>query len=314
MSLISSFATGASVAAARSQSHAPPRPDDTSSMNIPLSAPEPPGMPAALGAVVALVHIFAQLAFTPYSLSDRNRTLAVRVFRILVELVTTAKSARARLAILQFFFRLRVDRDHRLYSVYNRYDRLGSIAALAGLVGRVDVPQVGVSRRTKSQTRKRSSRPVRVPQSATGATCPAVAMRGPLARRPAGVALEFPIASCRRSPLLQTPSLGNRCGPCPSRCPSPFPNRTRRPMAPSRTTLRDPGIASCCPCRRSSSPLSSSYLRKKTGRSCRTCSATYRRCSRTSTFSVDPSHARRSQSCWSRCATKSPRASWRRVS
>ncbi|KAH9176208.1 hypothetical protein EDB89DRAFT_208463 [Lactarius sanguifluus] len=140
MSLISSFATGASVAAARSQPHAPPRPDDASSMNIPLSAPEPPGMPAALGAVVALVHIFAQLAFTPYSLSDRNRTLSVRVFRILVELVSTAKSARARLAILQFFFRLRVDRDHRLYSVNNKYDRLGSIAALAGLVGRVDVP------------------------------------------------------------------------------------------------------------------------------------------------------------------------------
>ena len=143
MSLISSFATGASVTATRSQSHAPPRPDDTSSMNVPLSAPDPPGMPAALGAVVALVHIFAQLAFTPYSLSDRNRTLAVRVFRILVELVTTAKSTRARLAILQFFFRLRVDRDHRLYSVYNRYDRLGSIAALAGLVGRVDVPASG---------------------------------------------------------------------------------------------------------------------------------------------------------------------------
>jgi tuberous sclerosis protein 2 len=143
MSLISSFATGATVAAARSQSHVPMRSDDTSSMNIPLSAPEPPGMPAALGAVVALVHIFAQLAFTPYSLSDRNRTLSVRVFRILVDLVLTAKSARARLAILQFFFRLRVDRDHRLYSVYNRYDRLGSIAALAGLVGRVDVPASG---------------------------------------------------------------------------------------------------------------------------------------------------------------------------
>jgi tuberous sclerosis protein 2 len=59
-------------------------------------------MPAALGAVVALVHIFAQLAFTPYSLSDRNRALAVRVFRILVELVSTAKSTRAHLAILQF--------------------------------------------------------------------------------------------------------------------------------------------------------------------------------------------------------------------
>ena len=146
MSLISSLATGggASGAAARSQApaSAPPRTDDSSSVNIPLSAPEPPGMPAALGAVVALVHIFAQLAFTPYSLSDRNRALALRVFRILVGLVSTAKSARARLAILQFFFRLRVDRDHRLYSVCGRYDRLGSIAALAGLIGRVGVADI----------------------------------------------------------------------------------------------------------------------------------------------------------------------------
>jgi uncharacterized membrane protein YgcG len=149
ISLISSFATGgssgaATITAGRSQAaQGTARADDSSSVNIPLSsAPEPPGMPAALGAVVALVHIFAQLAFTPYSLSDRNRALAVRVFRILVDLVPTARSARARLAILQFFFRLRVDRDHRLYSVYGRYDRLGSIAALAGLIGRVGVADV----------------------------------------------------------------------------------------------------------------------------------------------------------------------------
>ncbi len=150
MSLISSLATGAGASgvgatAARSQAaQAPPRADDSSSVNIPLSAPEPPGMPAALGAVVALVHIFAQLAFTPYSLSDRNRALALRVFRILVGLVSTAKSARARLTILQFFFRLRVDRDHRLYSVCGRYDRLGSIAALGGLIGRVGVGEIPV--------------------------------------------------------------------------------------------------------------------------------------------------------------------------
>jgi hypothetical protein len=149
MSLISSLATGGgtsgAAAAARSQAQAPPRADDSSSVNIPLSAPDPPGMPAALGAVVALVHIFAQLAFTPYSLSDRNRALALRVFRILVGLVSTAKSARARLAILQFFFRLRVDRDHRLYSVCGRYDRLGSIAALGGLIGRVGVADIPAS-------------------------------------------------------------------------------------------------------------------------------------------------------------------------
>ena len=147
MSLFSSLATGGSTsgAAARSQAPALPRADDSSSVNIPLSSSEPLGMPAALGAVVALVHIFAQLAFTPYSLSDRNRTLAVRVFRILVGLVSSAKSARARLAILQFFFRLRVDRDHRLYSVYGRYDRLGSIAALAGLICRVGVVEIPAS-------------------------------------------------------------------------------------------------------------------------------------------------------------------------
>jgi len=165
ISLISSFASGgggSGAAAARSQAQATAlaRADDSSSVNIPLSAPEAPGMPASLGAVVALVHIFAQLAFTPHSLSDRNRSLAVRVFRILVDLVSTAKSARARLAILQFFFRLRVDRDHRLYSVYGRYDRLGSIAALAGIIGRVGVELTPASAASVGGSGSGSEQPV----------------------------------------------------------------------------------------------------------------------------------------------------------
>ncbi|KAI0056865.1 hypothetical protein BV25DRAFT_1532763 [Artomyces pyxidatus] len=135
-SLLSSFTSGAST---RSHSQAPPRSDDTSSTNIPLSLPEPVIMPAAVGAVAALVHIFSQLAFTPHSLNEQNRMLAVRVFHILVGILPSAKSPRARLSVLQFFFRLRVDRDHRLYSVYERYDRLGNIAALAGLIGRVEI-------------------------------------------------------------------------------------------------------------------------------------------------------------------------------
>ena len=177
---------------------------------------------------------------------------------------------------------------------------------------------VGANRpRTKSpqSIRRRSSGRVRVLQSVTGATRPAAAKRGPLARRPAGVAPESPIASYRPPPpRRRTPSPGSRSGPCRNRCRLPFPNRTRRPTDRSPTTRSGPAIASCCPCRRSSSRSSSSYRRKRTGRSCRTYSATCRRCSRTSTFSVGPSPARRWRGCWSRCAAKSPRASWRRVS
>ncbi|KAI0049715.1 hypothetical protein FA95DRAFT_1581610 [Auriscalpium vulgare] len=121
----------------RSQSQTPLRRDDESAQSAIPVTQEPPVMLAAVGAVVALVHIFSQLSFTPYALSEPNRALAVRVFSILVELLRKAKSSRARLAVLQFFFRLRVDRDHRLFSVYERYDRLGHIATLAGLIGRV---------------------------------------------------------------------------------------------------------------------------------------------------------------------------------
>lgn len=120
--------------------------DDSASIHsLPLSnVPEgltstttnPPPLSGSVGAVVSLLHIFAQLAFTPYALSDPNRLLAVRVFHILISLLTTAKSSHARITVLQFVFRLRVDRDHRLFSSYARYDRFEHISMLAGLIGR----------------------------------------------------------------------------------------------------------------------------------------------------------------------------------
>ncbi|KAI0031031.1 hypothetical protein K488DRAFT_52957 [Vararia minispora EC-137] len=135
ISLLSSFASGS-----RTQSQQAPRADDSSSVSVPLALPETTIMSAGVGAVVALIHIFSQLAFTPYALSGDSRFVAVRIFGILIDLLTTTKSARVRLAILQFFFRLRVDRDHRLYSMYKRYDRLGLIATLAGIIGRTGPP------------------------------------------------------------------------------------------------------------------------------------------------------------------------------
>ncbi|TFY81077.1 hypothetical protein EWM64_g2930 [Hericium alpestre] len=138
-SLLSQFASGTST---RSHTHTPPVvPDEAQTAKVLLaSAPEPPLALNAVGAVVTLLHIFCQLSFTPSALSERNRGLSVRIFQILVNLLTSAKSSRARLTVLQFFFRLRVDRDHRLYSVHERYDRLGHISALATLIGRVEVP------------------------------------------------------------------------------------------------------------------------------------------------------------------------------
>lgn len=158
MSLISSF-TSPVRGQTHSQGMPPPplppssstplsilHPDDAASVNsMPLpNVPEgvtTPSLSGSVGAVVALLHIFGQFAFTPYALSDPNRLLAVRVFQTLVALLTTAQSSHARLTVLQFMFRLRVDRDHRLFSSYARYDRFEHISTLAGLIGRYTSPE-----------------------------------------------------------------------------------------------------------------------------------------------------------------------------
>jgi hypothetical protein len=63
----------------------------------------------------------------------------------LVDLPSTAKSARVRLTTLQFFFALCADSDNRLYLVYGKYDRFESIAAFAGLIGKVRVADIPAS-------------------------------------------------------------------------------------------------------------------------------------------------------------------------
>nr|VWO95847.1 Lid2 complex component lid2 [Ganoderma boninense] len=94
--------------------------------------------PRSVGAVIGLVSAFSQLVFTPFALETHSIWHARRVFKHLVELVTRAGCVRARLTVLQFLMRLRVDRDHRVYFAKDEYDKDGNIATLAALIGRAE--------------------------------------------------------------------------------------------------------------------------------------------------------------------------------
>ncbi|KIJ61264.1 hypothetical protein HYDPIDRAFT_31562 [Hydnomerulius pinastri MD-312] len=132
MSLLSTLAGSRSHSQhSQEQSDAPPPPFVTS----PSPSLEPAFTRASL-AVVALVAIFSQLAFTPYSLIQANVDIASSVFGHIVQMVTEAKCPRARVAALQFLMRLRADRDHRLYFVEGHHDPEGHITSLASLIGR----------------------------------------------------------------------------------------------------------------------------------------------------------------------------------
>ncbi|KAH7882154.1 hypothetical protein F5I97DRAFT_1970437 [Phlebopus sp. FC_14] len=130
MSLLSTL-TGS-----RSQSqHSQEQQDAPAPPFVAPSSTEPMLTRASL-AVIALVTIFSQLTFTPYSLTQANVEVASSIFGILVQLLSDAKCPRARLAALQFLMRLRADRDHRLYFVEAYHDTEGLIANLASVIGR----------------------------------------------------------------------------------------------------------------------------------------------------------------------------------
>lgn len=164
MSILSSFTSGNSP---RSQSQSR-QPADSAPLveSPPTQSSELPATPKTVGAVAALISIFSQLTFTPLVLTESNTELAVRVFRILVSLLSEADCIRARLAVLQFLMRLRVDRDHRLYYASADYDKDGHISTLAALVSRSQAsPGSGVQ--STSDHDLRSARP-RIPQERNG--------------------------------------------------------------------------------------------------------------------------------------------------
>ena len=134
MSLFSSLATGNS---SRSQSQQP-RTDPHAIQTETLDSHTQDGtsIHRAVGAVISLISIFSQCTFTSWALSDVHRSLAIRVFNILVTLCSTSPSTKARICALQFLMRLRVDRDHRLYYVSSNYDENDNISSLGAQIQR----------------------------------------------------------------------------------------------------------------------------------------------------------------------------------
>ena len=144
-----------SLAGSRSQSQ---HSQEQESSRTPLvaSPASEPVLPRAAVAIVSLVSIFSQLAFTPHALLQHNVVLAGQIFDSLVQLISSAKSARARLTVLQFAMRLRADRDHRLYFVDTHHDADGSIMTLASLIGRTPDLSLG-GLQQQSEDEKNSS-------------------------------------------------------------------------------------------------------------------------------------------------------------
>ncbi|KAI0087644.1 hypothetical protein BDY19DRAFT_240618 [Irpex rosettiformis] len=134
MSLLSSLTSGHT---SRSQSQPPHVQGYMPLSESPnTSLPDSNVIPTSVGAVVALVTAFSQLAFTSLAALESHLELATRLFTTLVMLLGGTACTKAKLTILQFFMRLRVDRDHRLYFAYDDYDRDSLVAALASLIGR----------------------------------------------------------------------------------------------------------------------------------------------------------------------------------
>ncbi|KAE9403736.1 hypothetical protein BT96DRAFT_917310 [Gymnopus androsaceus JB14] len=126
------------VGSSRSQSLHPS--EDFPEHPSPLPSREPAILPYPVQALSALISIFSQLCFTPHaSPSDLDYVLAyiLRIFENLTFLLINGKSARARLAALQFLMRLRADRDHKLYFSDADYDLDGQVASLSALINRV---------------------------------------------------------------------------------------------------------------------------------------------------------------------------------
>lgn len=169
LSAMSSFITNTFNPNHASRSRSQPRPAaDNAPVESPSATPpEPPSMPKSVGAVAALASVFSQLAFTPLVHVEANMLLATRVFVILVDLLSTAECIRARLTVLQFLMRFRVDRDHKLYYASAEfYDRDGNIAGLAALINRNPRHPAAAEQAAMGQD-LRTARP-RIPQERDG--------------------------------------------------------------------------------------------------------------------------------------------------
>ncbi|KAL4245638.1 hypothetical protein ABKN59_010788 [Abortiporus biennis] len=123
----------------------PPAPSThTPSVQVPAQAMVDPNLASsAVGAVVALVTSFTQLAFSAYALAGHQLNVTTRIFQALVSLLSPSSSSKTKITVLQFLMRLRVDRDHRIYYSSAAYDMDGHVLSLCSQVSRTERANTG---------------------------------------------------------------------------------------------------------------------------------------------------------------------------
>ena len=139
MSILTTFTTGSS---SRSQSQN--RKTGEEEISEPIQDPEtlpmqitPPNtFTRSVGATLALILPFSQLAFTPHPAKGSDSRLLVRIFRVLLQAAYSSTCQKARLTCLRFFMRLRADRDHKVYFAASGYDPDGHVLAMARILNR----------------------------------------------------------------------------------------------------------------------------------------------------------------------------------
>ena len=124
----------------------------------------------SVGATLALVLAFGQLAFTPQPANGPDFLLLVRIFRALLKIAFSSSCQKARLTCFRFLVRLRADRDHKVYFASSSYDPDGHILSMAKILNRVKLEEDSVGH--PGRERRERERPVE-----------------PLSQRPRGRAL-----------------------------------------------------------------------------------------------------------------------------
>lgn len=166
MSILSSFTSANS---SRSQSQQPQ--SELGSAQKDAETDQPPEtttFPRAVGSAIALISIFSQCTFTSLVLSDSHRSTAIRIFNVLVTIFSSPSChPKARICVLQFLMRLRVDRDHRLYYAASRYDRKGHVGTLSSLVSKNSSTPRSVDPHHVEDSEVRQARP-KFPQERIG--------------------------------------------------------------------------------------------------------------------------------------------------
>lgn len=149
----------------------------------------------SVGATLALILAFSQLALTPNPAKGSDLHQLVRIFRVLLRVACSSTCQKARLMCLRFLMRLRADRDHKVYFTASGYDPDGHISAMARILNRAKLEEERVD--PPGGERKERGRPTE-----------------PLSHRPRGrafaVARNHSLSKLSRSPSRATGSVALR--------------------------------------------------------------------------------------------------------